>query len=400
MPNFSGIWSPNQQFQARGQNIWPKTPGAPTIGTATAGVNNCASVTFTAPGCTGYPAGVTGYRVVSTPGCFSSIGASSPIVVSGLTLGTSYTFKAQATNASGYGDLSAASNSITAALATCAAYYTPGTYTWVAPATVTSVSVVVVGGGGGATNSTLSTFSNGGGGGGGELRYRNAMAVTAGSSYTVVVGSGGAGGAITGSPVSTNGGQSSFTGNSSSVTANGGLRGTSSTTGGAGGSGGSGTGGGNGGAGGCGCASSTRGGGGGGAGGYSGAGGRGGYGDGGYTSYSNGVAGSGGGSGGGRGANAPTFGSNQGGSTALGGQGNDGAAGTFCQGFGASGGNGSTNIAGFSYPYAGGGAGIARGDPPYTQPYIGVGVNGGVRIVWCVGGSRGTPSFPSTNVGA
>ena len=37
MPNFSGIWSATQQFQVRAQNIWPRSPGAPTIGTATAG---------------------------------------------------------------------------------------------------------------------------------------------------------------------------------------------------------------------------------------------------------------------------------------------------------------------------------------------------------------------------
>jgi hypothetical protein len=241
MPNFSGIWTVTQQMQARGASTWPATPGAPTIGTATAGTNNCASVTFTAPACTGYPSGITGYRVISTPGCFSNTGASSPVVVSGLTTGTSYTFKAQAQNASGYGALSAASNSITATVATSAAYYTAGTYTWVAPASVTSVAVVAVGGGGGGTNSTLSTFTVSGGAGGGELRYRNSMAVTPGSSYTVVVGAGGAGGATGGSPVSTNGGQSSFTGNSSSVTANGGSRGVSCVyTGGAGGSGGTG----------------------------------------------------------------------------------------------------------------------------------------------------------------
>jgi LmbE family N-acetylglucosaminyl deacetylase len=37
-----------------------------------------------------------------------------------------------------------------------------------------------------------------------------------------------------------------------------------------------------------------------------------------------------------------------------------------------------------------------------TGPGIanGIGRGGAVRIVWCTGGIRGTPSFPSTNVGA
>lgn len=187
MPNFSGIWTVTQQMQAKGASTWPATPGAPTIGTATAGSSLCASVTFTAPGCTGYPAGVTGYRVISTPGCVSNTGASSPVVVSGLTAGTAYTFKAQATNATGYGALSAASNSITASSAGQQAYTTAGTYSWVAPANVTSVSVVAIGGGGGGYKS-----SNPRSGAGGALAYTNNITVTPGNSYTVVVGAGGA----------------------------------------------------------------------------------------------------------------------------------------------------------------------------------------------------------------
>lgn len=65
------------------------------------------------------------------------------------------------------------------------AYITSGTYCWVAPAGVTSVSVVAVGGGAGGTN--------GGGGSGGGLGYKNNISVTPGNSYTVVVGAGGAG---------------------------------------------------------------------------------------------------------------------------------------------------------------------------------------------------------------
>ena len=61
------------------------------------------------------------------------------------------------------------------------AYTTAGTYTWVAPTGVTSVSVVAVG---------AATYSPGSGygGGGAGLGYKNNYSVTPGSSYTVVVG--------------------------------------------------------------------------------------------------------------------------------------------------------------------------------------------------------------------
>tara|TARA_R110000868_G_scaffold68352_5_gene202001 strand:+ start:341 stop:1249 length:909 start_codon:yes stop_codon:yes gene_type:complete len=88
-----------------------KVPNAPTIGTATAG-GGSASVTFTAPSDVGGGA-ITGYSVVSTPSGIIGTGASSPITVSGLSIGTAYTFKVFATNAYGPSPLSAASNSAT-----------------------------------------------------------------------------------------------------------------------------------------------------------------------------------------------------------------------------------------------------------------------------------------------
>jgi hypothetical protein len=36
---------------------------------------------------------------------------------------------------------------------------------------------------------------------------------------------------------------------------------------------------------------------------------------------------------------------------------------------------------------------------PVSSSAGGAGSGGAVRIVWCVGGVRGTPAFPSTNVG-
>ena len=180
MPNFSGIWTVTQQMQAKGASTWPATPGAPTIGTATAPTATTASVPFTAPVCTGaFPAGITGYLATSTPGCLTNTGASSPIVVSGLTTGTAYTFKVKAASAAGYGPCSAASNSVTPAVIGQQAYTTAGSYSWVAPAGVTAVSVVAVGGGGGGSLGCQCGGGVNGGAGGSSTFTAGGIVVTA-----------------------------------------------------------------------------------------------------------------------------------------------------------------------------------------------------------------------------
>lgn len=88
------------------------TPDAPTIGTATAGDGE-ATVRFTAPGFTGGSA-ITGYTVISSPGNLTAIGTASPITITGLTNGTSYTFTVAVANIAGTSIVSAASNSVTA----------------------------------------------------------------------------------------------------------------------------------------------------------------------------------------------------------------------------------------------------------------------------------------------
>jgi len=102
------------------------TPGAPTIGTATAG-NTQATVTFTAPASNGGAAIIAGgYTVTANPGGATATGSSSPLTVTGLTNGVAYTFTVTATNAAGTGAASAASNSITPAAPQIITFANPG----------------------------------------------------------------------------------------------------------------------------------------------------------------------------------------------------------------------------------------------------------------------------------
>ena len=213
-------------------------PQAPTIGTATAG-NALATVTYTA-GATG-GATVTAYTATSSPGGFTGTGAS-PITVSGLTWGTTYTFTVTATNANGTSLPSAASNSATpfnpypvvtgGTLTSDATYYyrtftSNGTlgvsgYT----ALVTDVLLVAGGGAGG--------YDYGGGGGAGGLVY--AASQTYSSNATITIGAGGTINTINiarGNP----GGNSTCTGITTAI-GGGGGGGFNEYSGGAGGSGG------------------------------------------------------------------------------------------------------------------------------------------------------------------
>lgn len=365
-----------------------KVPDAPIIGTATAG-DTQVSVTFTAPSNVGGGA-ITSYIAVakdsSSGAVFTNTGASSPIVVTGLTNGNTYTVTVAATNAFGTGPRSAASNSATPIPPQQIAYTTAGTYTWIAPTGLSpsTVSVVCVGGGGGSICISANSVSPGQNGG---------------DSYFISTGTvkGGGGQGAPGPAVSSAG---------TGTIPNGGTY--------------TGDGGGNGGQGGnitnC----------GGGAGGYSGAGG-----NGSFSGGNNATSGSGGaGAGGynyatgssvgllGQGSNGtpnsvanPLGGSyncSSGGSggadgnafpfSPMNGPMGAGGGGQFNAGVGGAGGglgykNSISVTAGSSYTVVVGAGGAA--DPGSAT--AGAGGAGAVRIIWSVNGT--TRSFPSTNTG-
>ena len=150
-------------------SVVPATvPDAPTAVSATAGAQS-ASITFTAPFDEGST--ITGYTVVATDtttpanGGQTASGLTSPITMTGLTDGDSYTFTVQATNAVGVGAISVPSNPVTPVtvpgaptLVTVTPANASATVTWTAPSSdggspVTGYTVV-------ATDST--TPANGG----------------------------------------------------------------------------------------------------------------------------------------------------------------------------------------------------------------------------------------------
>jgi len=73
-------------------------------------------------------------------------------------------------------------------------YTAPGTYSWTVPAGVYNITLGAVGAGGGGVQKT----GGGAGGSGGNVVYYNSYTVTPGVTYTIVVGSGGAPGAVVG----------------------------------------------------------------------------------------------------------------------------------------------------------------------------------------------------------
>jgi len=351
------------------QRSFTAVPGAPTVGTATQTGETTATVAFTQPASNG-GAAITQYRAISTPGSITATlnqAGSGTITVSGLTASTNYTFTVRATNAIGNSAESSASNQITTLGGQL--FASAGTFSWVAPAGVTSVSVVAVGGassGAGASDCCGGGTTMGGGGGG--LGYINNYAVTAGNSYAVVVGAGRSTPGLAGTSHFVTAGTVRGAGSSS------GTGGSFTPNGGSGGNGATGN-------------SNLLGGGGGGAGGYAG--------NGGAAGGSSGSDGAGGGGAGARGAPVQSWGGGGGGGVGIYGQGSNGVANSGGGSGGTDGGDagsGTSGRAGGSY----GGGGGAYSQGPGGGGSRGSGQGGAVRIVW----PGSTRTFPSTNVGA
>lgn len=87
-------------------------PGAPAIGVVSEAVDGEAKVAFSAPNFNG-GSPITGYTVTAYPGNITATGTVSPIKVSGLTCGKSYTFTVTASNIAGTGVASTPSAAVT-----------------------------------------------------------------------------------------------------------------------------------------------------------------------------------------------------------------------------------------------------------------------------------------------
>jgi hypothetical protein len=98
-------------------------PGAPTVGVAAKTGATSATLAFTAPTVTNGQT-ITGYTVSSTPIGGSGAGATSPILITGLTPATAYTFKIRAITSSSEGEQSESSNIITTDFGSSANYAT------------------------------------------------------------------------------------------------------------------------------------------------------------------------------------------------------------------------------------------------------------------------------------
>lgn len=266
-----------------------------------------------------------------------------------------------------------------------AAYTSAGTYSWIVPPNVTSICVVTIGGGGGGSGIEDDSSYAGGGGGGGALSYTNAISVTPGGSFTVIVGAGGTGNYSYGNA----GGTSAFISPSTGtlVQAYGGNSGGPYNNGGSGGSASNGLGavkysGGNAGSGGY-----QEGTGGGGAAGYTGNGGNGG------SYWAAPTAGAAGGGSGAFSGSGQWSGGGGGGASLLGGTVTPGSATQVGRGGPGAGSNGGSAFTSGANGGAGGAYGGGGGGARYFR-IGGSGGVGGVRLMWGAG-----RAYPSTNAG-
>ena len=200
--NATNIVGTSTSSQASNSVTAASVPGAPTGISAVSVNSRSANVSFTAPASNG-GASITSYIAVSTPGNISNTGTTSPITVTGLTSGTSYTFQVAAINSSGTGAYSTASNSVIPAPAafvsasggniTFTGLYKIHTFTSSNVLSFVSGGNIqyLVAAGGGAGGSQNCTNQFGGGGGAGGLLAGCLSSIPDCTAVTVTVGAGG-----------------------------------------------------------------------------------------------------------------------------------------------------------------------------------------------------------------
>lgn len=172
----------------------PALPTAPTNVSATPG-DTLAQINWSAPTSNGGTP-VTLYTVLSWPGDYTCTSSQYSCVIPGLTNGVAYTFTVTATTANGTGPSSAPVGPITPlANSTIGSYVysVAGTYTFVDPAGVYSVTALAIGGGGGGSSSS----ATGGTGGTSYFVNTSTLAATGGTGGSQAAGHAGAGGNVT-----------------------------------------------------------------------------------------------------------------------------------------------------------------------------------------------------------
>jgi hypothetical protein len=172
------------------------TPGPPTI-TSTTGANTSIIVNFTSPSFTGglqiidYEYAYSLDNGLSWSSWISGATTTSPIIVTGLINQTAYVIKIRAMNDLGAG-IESIPSSLTTPDATIQTFTAVGSSSWTAPTDIYYVEYLVVGGGGGGGNGY---DSGGGGGGGGGMVITGTLSILPNTSYNIIVGDGGNGGA-------------------------------------------------------------------------------------------------------------------------------------------------------------------------------------------------------------
>lgn len=186
-------------------------PDQPTVNAAT-NSGSGASVSFSASSKGGIP---TAYTLTSSPGGVTATGNTSPIIITGLTPSTAYTFTVRAENTRGNSPQSGASGSVTTVATpewqTSNILTFNSTQNYAIDTMVSDIAMVVFSGGGnGNAGSEHNGIGNGGSGGVGGNAWSGVVSVpgygAGGSTVLITVGAGGLGTTSVGSYLNSSGG--------------------------------------------------------------------------------------------------------------------------------------------------------------------------------------------------